>query len=484
MVVGLPPVARAGGLRVAADRFVRESLSVLKLDPELTPLRYSAVVRTPFGDQVLYQQRFGNRRISKGWLRVDFDRDGVVGGYRHELVTAAAARRMKAAESVTAQEAQTYAVTGLLGSMPNGDPVRRFLRHNGGLFACWKVPLAAARPRNRWEVYVDSATGVTLRTESIIQRDTGQGRVFDPNPMVALNMSSWPGGTAIPSAAYREVVLDDLDDGTAYLDGRFITTDATPANERLRRPSQDFRVTQGERGFGEAMSYYHITSAARFLQGMNFGYAVPNPRIRVNTMGPTNDSSSYDHGTRTIELSRRGFADGEDADIILHEYGHAVQNVIYPGFGLTSRSRPIAEGFADYFAASFSDAAKGSAFRPGVASWDACGDGALGVPPFLRRLDFAGPFSPVHPKTIEYWSGSLWAIRGAFNRFRGDVLAMGSLYYVPADPARYADAAWAVIAANRYYFQGADETALIALFQSRGIDPLSSSNAEGLPPLS
>jgi hypothetical protein len=72
-----------------------------------------------------------------------------------------------------------------------------------------------------------------------------------------------------PPAAYREVSLHGLS-RTGHLDGLRVTTNATAAKRRVRRPSLDFRVTSRERGFEEVMVYHHLDSVLRHLESLGF----------------------------------------------------------------------------------------------------------------------------------------------------------------------------------------------------------------------
>ena len=45
------------------------------------------------------------------------------------------------------------------------------------------------------------------------------------------------------------------------------------------------------------------------------------------------DNSFYSPATRKIKYGSGGVDDAEDADVILHEYGHSIQDDQVPGFG-------------------------------------------------------------------------------------------------------------------------------------------------------
>ena len=57
-----------------------------------------------------------------------------------------------------------------------------------------------------------------------------------------------------------------------------------------------------------------------------------------------------------IKLGKGGVDDAEDAEVILHEYGHAIQDSqqVPFGYGASLEAGSIGEGFADYWAVTVS----------------------------------------------------------------------------------------------------------------------------------
>ena len=107
--------------------------------------------------------------------------------------------------------------------------------------------------------------------------------------------------------------------------------------------------------------------------------------------------------------------DAEDADVIVHEYGHAIQDDIVPGFGSTPEAAAMGEGFSDYWAGTVNEQVwPVSGPRSAcLASWDASSYDSA-IPPCLRRLDS----TKLYPQSIvgeshddgEIWSAALWQI--------------------------------------------------------------------------
>ena len=104
--------------------------------------------------------------------------------------------------------------------------------------------------------------------------------------------------------------------------------------------------------------------------------------------------------------------------MIVHEYGHSVQDDQVPGFGTTLEAGSIGEAFGDYLAVTVSSSAvtRDTAFQSRcVADWDSTSY-TPGPIHCLRRLDGTKHYpedveGEVHADG-ELWSGALWRARG------------------------------------------------------------------------
>src|SRR5215204_859576 len=186
----------------------------------------------------------------------------------------------------------------------------------------WKILAKVENPREDWKIYVKADDGTIIKKLNIIKDLEGRGRVFDPNPVVKLNNLNLNDNSPIPEQAYEEVVLNDLD-GSGHLDGPFVSTKTT--SNRIRSSSNQFLFKRENRAFKEVMVYYHIDRFQRYIQELGFNNVL-NHTINVNIDGRTDDNSHYSPLGKDLTFGTGGVDDAEDADIILHEYGHAIQD--------------------------------------------------------------------------------------------------------------------------------------------------------------
>jgi hypothetical protein len=229
------------------------------------------------------------------------------------------------------------------------------------------------------------------------------------------------------------------------------------------------------------MVYFHIDSAIRYLEGLGYKgarriFAAP---VRVNVNGTTDDNSWYDPSDRMLTFGTGAIDDAEDAETILHEFGHALQDAICPDFGQSHEAAAMGEGFGDYFAASFFETRKPPRYRNSVMSWDGL---LLGLangdePPCLRRLDEKLTFTTFvdeddwEHENGQIWSATLWDIRNALGRDSADRVIIESHFQLDGF-TRMARGARAIIDADRNLNGGANRAVLSRIFRKRKIGPL------------
>jgi hypothetical protein len=254
---------------------------------------------------------------------------------------------------------------------------------------------------------------------------TAPAKVFFPNPVQSLQDESLTDNkdadffSADPflRTAYKPVTLTDLD-GSGTLTGTYakvISETGAPA----QRTADGFVYTRDDDRFEQVMGYYWITQAQRYLQSLKL-QGPANARqqlLRINQYG--GDNSFYREGSSklTITLGKGGVDDAEDGEVIVHEYGHAVQDDQVPGFGSSLEAGSIGEAFGDYLAVEVSNAVTGNTFQqPCVADWDSVSY-TRGPIHCLRRLDSTKHYpddvaGEVHADG-EMWSAALWQARQA-----------------------------------------------------------------------
>src|SRR5215217_3358528 len=222
------------------------------------------------------------------------------------------------------------------------------------------------------------------------------GQVFAPNPVADLGIQTltdqkdadYFSADPVLKKAYHRVTLTDLD-GSGTLTGAY----AKVLSETGKAATgTSFIFTRDQDQFEQVMGYYWVTRAQLYIQSLGFGSTLPavNKRqqlLRINQFG--GDNSYYRNGTKKLNITfgKGGVDDAEDGEVIVHEYGHAVQDDQVPGFGSSLEAGSIGEAFGDYLAVEVSNAVTGNTFQqPCVADWDSVSY-TRGPIHCLRRLD-------------------------------------------------------------------------------------------------
>jgi hypothetical protein len=309
----------------------------------------------------------------------------------------------------------------------------------------------------------------------------GSAQVFVPNPVQSLGDESLTdqkdSDAAVPAAAYHAVQLTNLD-GSGFLHGDYATVYSETGNPAFS-PTNTFAYTRSQDEFEQVMAYYWITEAEKYIQSLGFGTtrrAIDNQpqKVRINQYGADN-SFETDHPILEIRYGKGGVDDAEDAEVILHEYGHAIHSSQNFSFA-SEQAGAISEGFADYWAVTVSDVVSqrlGVPEReplPCVADWDSTSY-TNGPVHCLRRLDLnlhypADLNGEVHHDG-QVWSRALWDIRQALGHTKADTLILQGSFDFPGTTMPVL-ANSTVAAAQQLYGKSVAATVRQA-FVSRGI---------------
>jgi hypothetical protein len=293
---------------------------------------------------------------------------------------------------------------------------------------------------------------------------TAPGQVFAPNPVADLGLQSltdqkdadYFSADPLLAKAYHRVTLTDLD-GTGALSGTYAKV-ISETGKAAADTGNGFVYTRDQDQFEQTMGYYWITRAQLYIQSLGFGSTLPavNKRqqlLRINQFG--GDNSFYREGTGklTITFGKGGVDDAEDAEVIVHEYGHSVQDNQVPGFGSTPDAGAIGEAFGDYLAVTVSAHEAPTADEPCVADWDSTSYTST-TPHCLRRVDGNKHYpedlvGEVHADG-EIWSRALWDIRTALGPKLADTIIIRAQFGFTTGISMPAAAATTIATAGQY----------------------------------
>jgi hypothetical protein len=280
--------------------------------------------------------------------------------------------------------------------------------------------------------------GAAAAGKSVGGPSSGIASVFVPNPVQSLGDESLTdqkdSDAAVPTAAYHTVTLTNLD-GSGYLRGDYANVYSTTGSLAFS-PTNTFTYTRHQDEFEQAMAYYWITEAQKYVQSLGFGTTRPGindepQNVRIDQLGQDN-SFETTHPKDELRFGKGGVDDAEDGEVILHEYGHALHAA--QGFNFDPEENgAISEGFGDYWAVTVSDVVSQQLGVPEqtplpcVADWDATSYTST-VPHCLRRIDENLHYptdldGEVHDDG-RIWSRALWDIRQALGHVKADTIIL------------------------------------------------------------
>lgn len=453
----------------------------------LDDLVVSGSVSSLKGVHVTFQQVYGGLPIEGALTRVHISKDVKDGGLCHVKAVyhpdiPPIDIEKERSGGISIDDAIRIAVDnlGACGRIRR-DPASTLVIYplEGGFVPAWRVHLSLIAPAENWLIFVALNDGRVLAKREILKRFTGRGMVFVPNPVVSLGTKDLTPDSNLPEEAYSSVALSGLD-GSGYLRGEYIDTAGT--KPRANEPSLAFMYHRDDRRFREVMAYYHIDALQRYLRQL--GFNLVSRRVKVNASGPAEDNSYYDaqSGELVFGSGGVGVADAEDADIIVHEYAHAIMSEQVPGIGVYGEDCAMESGFCDFLAACYFSEENGGFNRECVGDWN--GMGMVGG--CVRRVDSRKHYPEDYLGVLrcdtdgEIWSSSLWDIYllmgGSLKHTKKRVRARDTIIRLVLEShfhlhpgAGFRDGAEAILLADFYLYGGIHMDAIRKAFEDRGI---------------
>jgi len=337
----------------------------------------------------------------------------------------------------------------------------------------WRIDFAVRQPPADWEIVVDAVTGKAIRVEDRLAHFDAIGLVFDPDPKSALQTDTLhdedDAAEAIPSEAYSEVVLTDLEqDDEDYYILRNPFVDATRSPQAARLESPEFIFNRSDPRFEQVMGMFHIDRQARYIARLGYAELAPRPQ-QIVANGIDADMSFFSPITSLITTGSGGVDDGEDADVWIHEYTHAWLEGLLPRWR-GGNTPLLSEGLCDYFAGDASLAAA-PGFQPDwIYNWDGHNDFWDGR---ILNADYCYPDDARRERhdAGQLWSALLWAVRrSAQTRDEWNSVVIDHLYAL-GDSATVPEAALALLEADFSLARGQFRSCIIAECERRGIQP-------------
>ena len=358
--------------RENAKTFLRAYSQALSLHPDLADLKVVNVKTGLTRTVTRFQQTFNDFPVLKAFISIHQRPSGRVTTIHTSYISnpfmvgaATPLISMKAAKNIafkgihrfsndswTKLLARTHAE---LSWFPMGDQSIKLV---------WTVETQTHNPQGDYYTLVDANTGVRLLQENRSAFAVGTGMANVPNPIQTsgiLDLKDNDDATSPELDGQRSAVdLLGLAEGTSLLKGEFVdlATYDSPTCPRLdgQCPDADnadraYFYTRDQPEFEQVVIYNAVDSVQRYLRDiLSFKDEQGNATIRnfptrAVAHWYTNDESFYsplaDNGRGVLYFGDGGVDDAEDADIVVHEFGHAIQHnqnpVCFPGGAISPK---------------------------------------------------------------------------------------------------------------------------------------------------
>ena len=314
--------------------------------------------------------------------------------------------------------------------------------------------------------------------------------VFNPDPLTTAGVTY--GGvysdqndndvTALNNQRVQRSARATFSAGTYKLenDHVVIVDFESPSIAPVTQNNPNFFYTRSQSGFENANVFYHLTFFQDYMQSL--GFQLVDYPLEVDTHGwDGQDQSSFSPGVG-LSFGEGGVDDAEDADVVIHEYGHAISNDAAPNSMNGVERRTLDEAWGDYLAVSYSQAINPFGwFR--VFSWDGHNEYWNGrsaqTTKNYQNINFG--FN-IYEHT-DLWSGVLMEILAVVGRGVTDACMLQTLYS-QANNMTFEQAALDFLAADSLFHGGVNSIAMYNAFKARGILNIPNFTTEEAMPLS
>ncbi|MEA2168261.1 MAG: hypothetical protein QOF76_1561, partial [Solirubrobacteraceae bacterium] len=430
------------GAEGAARQALGRLAGALGVRRDTSDLSLMRVTQSAVGPRVRFQQSVSGVPVRDGQVVVALAKDGTV-SYVGNSGRAAGAldttpRVDRAAALLTARRRVPSGFD--LVAAPKTQLVAEPTK-GGGLALAWHVVLSTRAPRGDWNVVVSARSGDVLKAFDAIKHDSGTALTYAPNPVQQTGNTDLRDNSDADSSTLTAdriaVPLTDLDSGTPLLKGTYVDTTQTDSADcdlpgytpgSASNAGRSYNLTRSQNGFEETVAYAAITRVRRSFADFGIADMFGHP-VAINVHCISDDNSYYSPDDGRLHMGDGGVDDAEDADVIVHEFGHATQDAQVPGFGEGAEQGAMGEGFGDFLATytylQDGNAAYQADRRFCVMEWDATAynpvDGSNPGSGCLRWVDgtsevdgsdigtYSGTPSEVHDDG-RYWSAMLTCV--------------------------------------------------------------------------
>ncbi len=340
-----------------------------QIDPQST-LIYKDFRQSPGGYHYSFVHSFGSVILEGSGLKLTLSKAGKVISVMNYLSNASYSPAVSSRWRIPPKQLNTF-IQDQIWDHYQLDTC--LIEHESRLVPVWKIVTWSEDGSKSESIFLDATTGKEIkRVDRALyyygRQDTNAvARVFLPDPCTRgkvrygeLFEDDDDAHSPVFDLLMDTVLLKDItfERDSFYLKGPYVELEDISPRNIAPAVSTDgsFYFTREESGFEDVMVYYHIDRYQRYIQSLGFDNLQNKPlRVDSHGLGFSDQSQFVPQGDRSYILyGEGGVDDAEDADVIIHEYIHALSYAASGNDQMSCERRGLDEGYADYFAAGYS----------------------------------------------------------------------------------------------------------------------------------
>ncbi len=495
----------SGTPKQIATQYLLDNNALLGLEENLSDLELIEIKDSPAGHHVGFQQMYQDVPVMRSLTVISINNQNsismVVNGHKPDI-------SVNIIPTIQEDQALQFAkqAIGTENAYDIFPPVTNLMVYEDSthfFHLIWKSLIFPSEPQGEWLVIIDAHNGEILeKFNTVFNYVQGTGRIFNPDPGTALRDFTLPDSNDEDypelQPAYDTVTLNDLNDavGAIYkVRGRYAWSEDIQApydDIVFRFDPDDFIFNRSYNGFEEVNIYYFIDKCRRDIGNLGFtptwDYLDPNgsEAIAFDARGELDGAFYYPENEYMTFGVPSGSQDaGEEINIIIHEYGHALHDALMIG-GLDNAdpdTEGISEGIGEYLGVDYRRMAQPSdPFRPNYRSnWFKPNEGTSIRTPANAKYPHPpeGHWGPGRYDRMKVWASTLMDMQyndatiptngSLLGRDITTKLMLTSLSYVTSVSTAI-DNVFAIFQADREIteYDGAHLEIIASVFDSRG----------------
>lgn len=192
--------------------------------------------------------------------------------------------------------------------------------------------------------------------------------------------------------------------------------------------SDSLLLSRNNINFEGVNALYHIQSVRARLELLGYS-ALANYSLLCDPQGTTAENSQFTfNGSEPILIfGTGGVDDGEDADVIIHEYHHAISESASPGTFMGWQRKALEEGFCDFFAGAYSWGINPDRYTD-IFNWDGHNEFWNGRSMATTKTWPKDTLAAIYHLPGEIWSALLNDLLVSIGRYPTECLMYSTMY--------------------------------------------------------